>query len=283
MRLIGLEIAPQGKIPVKVVLAKHPVPCLKLACTSIPLFVLLCIVLWPSGVHAKNRKIVVAAASDLSYALKEIASGFEAETGAEAVLAFGSTGMLSKQIREGAPFDVFLSADAGYMDGLEKDGFVLPGTSGVYARGRIVLAVNKSSGISATGLKDLLMPDVGPIAIANPEHAPYGRAAMEALKAEGIWDAVKGRLVYGENIRQALQFVQTGNARAGIVALSVAGVPEITYKAIDGALHNPISQSLGILRGAKDVGLAMDFAAYVKGEKGRSVLKRYGFMLPGEF
>lgn len=270
MRLIGSETA-------------DPVQCLKLARAGLFLFVLLCIILLPSGVHAKNRKIVVAAASDLSYALREIANGFEAETGAEVILTFGSTGMLSKQIREGAPFDVFFSADAGYMDGLEKDGLVLPGTAGVYARGRIVLAVNKSSGISAAGLKDLLRPDIGHIAMANPEHAPYGRAAMEALKAEGVWEAVKGRLVYGENIRQALQFVQTGNARAGIVALSIAGVPEITYKEIDGALHNPINQSLGILRGAKDVGLARDFAAYCKGEKGRSVLKRYGFLLPGEF
>ncbi len=281
MHLMKSEARLTGKRLIKAGFARQSVPCL--ACTGLFLFFLLYIVFLPIEAHAKDKKIVVAAASDLSYALKEIASGFEAETNAEVVCVFGSTGMLAKQISEGAPFDVFLSADAGYMEGLEKNGHVLPGTSGVYARGRIVLAVNKASGISAGGLKDLLRPDTGRIAIANPEHAPYGRAAMEALKAAGVWEAVSGRLVYGENVRQALQFVQTGNATTGIVALSIADAPEIIYKLIDEALHNPINQSLGILSNAKDIGLARDFTAYIKGEKGRQALKKYGFLLPDGF
>lgn len=235
------------------------------------------------GAMADEKKITVAAASDLTFALKEIAAGFEKETGAKVVISFGSTGMLAEQIRQGAPFDIFFAADVKYMDGLEKDGFVIPDTVEFYAQGRIVLAVNRSSGIKAADLADLRRPEIRHIAIANPDHAPYGKAAMEALKARGLWEGVKDKLVYGENIRQTLQYIQTNNAQAGIVALSVADVPEITYKAIDPSLHNPINQAAGVIKSTKEAGTARDFIRYVNGRNGRLIMKKYGFMLPGEF
>ena len=237
----------------------------------------------PGAARAAEKKITVAAASDLTFALKEIAAGYEKATGTKVVLSFGSTGMFAKQIREGAPFDIFFAADVRYIEGLNKDGLMLSDTVAPYAQGRIVLAVNKASGIKAAGLQDLLKPEITHIAIANPDHAPYGKAAMEALKAKGLWEGLKSKLVYGENIRSTLQYIQTGNAQAGIIALSVADVSEITYTPIDPALHNPINQAAGVVKATRDADTARDFLKYVNGKDGRLIMKKYGFTLPGEF
>lgn len=226
------------------------------------------------------KRVVVAAASDLTFALKAIAASFEKDTGCAVIMSFGSTGMLAMQIEAGAPFDAFFSASLKHIEDLEKKGGVIPGTAGPYAAGRIVLAVNKASGVKAGRIKDLLKPDIKKIAIANPEHAPYGLAAMEALKAEGLWDRLGGKMVFGENIRQTLQYVQSGNAQAGIIALSIADVPEIGYSEIDPALYSPIAQSAAVVRGAKNEAAALEFIKYVKGPKGRAVLKKYGFFVP---
>lgn len=163
---------------------------------------------------------------------------------------------------------------------MSSNGHVIPSSVERYAQGVIVLAVNKSSGVEVRDLKHLLMPDIRNVAIANPEHAPYGRAAMEALKSAGLWDRLKEKLVYGENIRQTLQFIQTGNAQAGIVALSLANVPEITYAEIDPSLHNPIDQTTGIVKNSKDKEAAASFIRYVKGPFGSLVMKKYGFIIP---
>lgn len=229
---------------------------------------------------AGGRSITVAAAADLSFAFKDITAAFEKETGIEVILSFGSTGMLARQISGGAPFDLFFAADRKYLEDLSGKGHVIPSSVERYAMGVIVLAVNRSSGIEARDLKDLLKPGIKRVAIANPDHAPYGRAAMEALKSAGLWERLKDKLVYGENIRQTLQFIQTGNAEGGIVALSVANVPEITYFPIDPSLHNPIDQAVGIVKTSKDVEAAKSFIRYVKGPKGSEVMKKYGFIVP---
>ncbi len=237
----------------------------------------------PNPASADDRKITVAAASDLAFALKDIAANYEKETGAKVVLSFGSTGMLAKQISEGAPFDVFFAADVKYINELKEKGFMTPGTVELYAQGRIVLAANKVSGVEAKQLSDLLKPEIKHVAIANPEHAPYGKAAMEALQSKGLWEGVKPKLVYGENIRQTLQYIQTGNAQAGIIALSIAAVPEISYTAIEPSLHKPINQAAGVVKSTKEASLAIGFIKYVNGKTGRLIMKKYGFMLPGEF
>lgn len=226
--------------------------------------------------------LLVAAAADLQFAFTDVAALYRQQTGRQVILTFGSTGQLSQQIENGAPYDVFASADESYVDGLSAKGLTLPETQQLYAQGRLVLAVNKQSGLHVTDLKQLADPSVKQISIANPDHAPYGKAARQAMQAAGVWESVKSKLVYGDNITQALQFIQSGNAAAGIVALSVAGVPEISSTLIDAKLHEPLNQKLTVLRRTKLADAARAFIALVNGPQGRPIMKKYGFVLPGE-
>jgi molybdate transport system substrate-binding protein len=227
-------------------------------------------------------EIQVAAAADLQFAFTEIAANFEQQTGNKVTLIFGSTGQLAQQIENGAPYDLFAAANRSYVDELAMKNRILPKSIELYARGRIVLAVNRLSGVSATTLNDLLSPKIKHIAIANPEHAPYGLAAKQAFEKLGLWEALKDKVVFGENIRQALQYVQTGDAEAGIVSLSVADVPEITWTLIDDTFHQPIDQALGVVSGSPHQDITRQFAAFINGEIGRPIMRKYGFVLPGE-
>ena len=196
-------------------------------------------------------------------------------------LVFGSTGQLAQQIENGAPFDLFAAANIAYVEQLRDKGLVLADSVALYAEGRIVLAVNRQAGVAAAELADLLDPAIQRVAIANPDHAPYGAAAKEALVSAGLWDAVAPKLVYGENVRQALQFVQTGDAQAGIVALSIADTPEITWTLIDAGLHKPLHQALAVVASSTQPDAARAFAAFIASEEGRSIMEHYGFSLPG--
>jgi molybdate transport system substrate-binding protein len=227
-------------------------------------------------------ELTVAAAADLQFAFTDIAAAYEQQTGHKVTLTFGSTGQLAQQIENGAPFDLLAAANIQYVTDLAEKQFVLPDSIALYAQGRIVLAVNRQSGVTATTLDDLLSSNIKHVAIANPAHAPYGVAAQQALQSAGVWDKLPDKLVLGENIRQTLQYVQTGDAEAGIVALSVANVPEITWTLIDAALHQPLDQALGVVASSKHPDLARDFAAFVNGQFGRPVMRQYGFILPGE-
>lgn len=224
--------------------------------------------------------MIVAAAADTQFAFEEIGASFQKETGYAVTFVFGSSGSLAQQIINGAPVDLFASADEKYVAELKAQGLVED--SVVYARGRIVLAVNKGLGVDVTGLPDLRNPRVKKIAMANPEHAPYGRAAKEALLAQGLWDEVKPKVVYGENVRQALQFVQTGNAEAGIVALSVAQVPEVIYSIIDEDLHAPLVQSMALIKGSKKEEAARRFMTFVMGPESSLIMRKYGFVVSEE-
>ena len=227
--------------------------------------------------------LVVYAAADLDMAFREIKPLFEKATGARVTLVMGSTGNLAKQIEHGAPADVFFAANESFVDDLQAAGAVISQTRALYAQGRIVLAVPKKSGIAVREPGDLLKPAVRRVAIANPAHAPYGRAAQEALERAGVWDKVKPKLVYGENIRHALQFVETGAVEAGIVALSIADAPGITYAPIDPALHAPLNQVAAVVKRSPHPDLGAAFIQFVNGAEGRPILKRHGFLLPGEF
>jgi molybdate transport system substrate-binding protein len=226
--------------------------------------------------------ITVAAAADLQFAFQEIAQAYEQESGRKVRLVFGSTGQLTQQIEHGAPYDLMAAANIEYIERLAEQGLLLEDSISLYARGRIVLAVNRKAGVKADGLEDLLDPSIRHIAIANPEHAPYGWAAQEALQSAGIWELVQDKLVRGENVRQALQYVQSGDAQVGIVALSVADVAEISWTLIDEELHTPLEQALGVLTTSKNPDEARQFANYINGPTGRPVMKHYGFLLPGE-
>jgi molybdate transport system substrate-binding protein len=240
---------------------------------------------FPQGAKHPCGEITVAAASDLTFAINEIAANFEKETGCSVKLSYGSSGNFLTQIENGAPFDVFFSADIAYPKKLEADGLAAPRSTYLYAVGKIVLWTRKDSKLDlAKGLNALRDPAVKKIAIANSAHAPYGRAAEEALHKAGVYDAVKDRLVLGENISQAAQFVQSGNAEAGIIALSLAASPTMKddgrYEKIPEDLYAPIDQGAVVLRAAPNPRGARMFLDFVKIPASAQILERFGFTLP---
>ncbi|MGH9882878.1 MAG: molybdate ABC transporter substrate-binding protein, partial [Pyrinomonadaceae bacterium] len=180
-------------------------------------------VLWGCNRPATQTptQITLAAAADLTPAFEELGRDFEKQSKIKVIFSFGSSGMLAQQIANGAPMDLFAAANVSYVDDLEKKGLIIPDTKALYARGRITLWTLKDAPIKVEKLEDLTRPEVKRIAIANPDHAPYGMAAREALESAAIWDIVKPKLIYGDNIRQTLQFAQTGNVDVAIVALSL--------------------------------------------------------------
>jgi molybdate transport system substrate-binding protein len=236
-----------------------------------------------SGVAPQSaQSLTVAAASDLQAALPVIAAQFEKETGATVALTFGSSGNFFTQIQNGAPFDVFLSADVDYPRRLDQAGLVERGTLVEYATGRLVLWTRTDSGIELRGgLSSLLDAKVRKIAIANPAHAPYGRAAVAALRHEGMFERVQQKLVLGENISQAAQFAQSGNAEVGILALSLALAPAMkssgTYAEVSAALHPAIVQAAVVLASSRQKPLALQFLQTLKSASAQRVLRAYGF------
>jgi molybdate transport system substrate-binding protein len=231
------------------------------------------------------RPITVAAASDLTDAMRTISADFEKATGCSVRLSLGSSGNFLTQIENGAPFDVFFSADIAYPKKLESEGLAAPGSTYLYAIGKIVLWARNDSGVDVSrGFAALSDPGVKKIAIANPAHAPYGRAAEEALRHAGIYDAIKDRFVLGENISQAAEFVESGNADAGIVALSLALSPAMKEKGrawnIPEKLYTPIEQGAVVLRAAGNSQGAQQFLEYIKSPATAKLLERYGFALP---
>lgn len=238
-----------------------------------------------TGDHARrNEPLRVAAAADLALAFGEIKTDFEKSTGKKVEMSFGSTGLLAKQIAEGAPFDVFAAANVSFVDDVVKAGACDGETKALYARGRIVVWAKDASQLPPD-LRGLADPRYAKVSIANPEHAPYGRAAQQALTSVGVWPAVQPRTVHGENVQQALVYARTGNADAAVVALSLAVTSDGAYLPIDPALHEPLDQALVVCHGGTrraKTNEARAFVAYVGSERGRAVMRRYGFLLPGE-
>jgi molybdate transport system substrate-binding protein len=236
-------------------------------------------------VQAQGQELRIAAAADLKFAMGELAEGFEERTGMKLDVTYGSSGNFFSQIQNGAPFDLFFSADIEYPKKLEANGLAEPGTLHPYAVGRTVIWMPPESSVdlSKLGWNALLDASVRKIAIANPEHAPYGRAAVAALKKAGIYEQVKAKLVYGENISQAAQFVQSGNAQAGIVAMSLAVSPGMKNGKsweIPTNMHPAIEQGAIILKSAKNKDAAKAFLEFVKSAAGIAILAKYGFVPP---
>jgi molybdate transport system substrate-binding protein len=231
---------------------------------------------------ARAQEIRVAAAADLKFAMQDVAAQFEKQTGKKVDVTYGSSGNFFSQLQNGAPFDLFFSADIDYPRKLEVAGLAEPGTLYEYAIGRIAIWTPADAKVDVTSLgwKTLLDAKVQKIAIANPEHAPYGRAAVAALQKAGIYEQVKPKLVYGENISQAAQFVQSGNAQAGIVAMSLAvspGMKDGKHWEIPADMHPPIEQAAIVLKSAVNKDAAHAFLEFVKSEAGRATLAKYGF------
>jgi molybdate transport system substrate-binding protein len=227
----------------------------------------------------------VAAASDLSFAMKELAANYEKQTGTPVKVTLGSSGNFFTQIQNGAPFDMFFAADIDYPKKLEAAGLGEPGTLYQYATGKIVMWVPASSKLDVTkGLALLLDPSVRKISIANPKHAPYGRAAVAAMTKQGIYEKLTDKLVFGENISQATQFVESGNADVGIIALSLAMAPAMTgkgkYFEIPHDMYPPLDQGAIVIKASQKKDQAKQFLAFLKTPESVALMQRYGFKLP---
>jgi molybdate transport system substrate-binding protein len=238
-----------------------------------------------AAASAQAQEIRIAAAADLKFALSELARQYEKQTGAKVNVTYGSSGIFFAQIQNGAPFDLFFSADIEYPKKLEAAGLAETGTLYEYAVGRIVIWTRTGANTDVTkqGWKALTNPSVQKIAIANPAHAPYGRAAASALQKAGLYEQVKSKLVYGENISQAAQFVQSGNAQAGIVALSLAvspGMKDGKRWEIPADMYPAIEQGAILLKNARNKAQARAFLQFVKGADARATLEKFGFTIP---
>ncbi len=249
---------------------------------------LLCLVASVSDglfVQASAEDLAIAAASDLNFAIKDLIAEYEKATGHHVKLSLGSSGNFYAQIQNGAPFDVYFSADIGYPKKLEEAGLTVPGSLYRYAVGRIVLWTNHTSKREVSkGLEILRDPAIKKIAIANPKHAPYGRAAVAAMQYFKVYDEAKDRLVLGENISQAAQFIESGACDVGIIALSLALAPTMkaagTYWEIPSDAHPPLEQGAAILKSSKQQKTAQQFLDFMQGQPGQEIMSRYGFTLP---
>ncbi len=235
------------------------------------------------NLHAQSLRI--AAASDLQFALSDLASQYEKQSDAKLSITYGSSGNFYAQIQNGAPFDLFFSADISYPQKLIDAGLADSDSRYTYAFGRLILWLPPDSPINPTQMQwnTLLDARIQKIAIANPEHAPYGRAAVAALQKSGLYEQVKSKLVYGENISQTAQFVQSGNAQAGIVALSLTFTPAMKFGKtweIPRESYPPLEQAVVLLKSSPNKPAANAFLAFLRTEPARATLARYGFTLP---
>jgi molybdate transport system substrate-binding protein len=241
-----------------------------------------------TGAFATAQEITVAAAADMSAALPELVAAYTKKTGQTVKLSFGASGNLTNQIRNGAPFDIFFSADEQYPQQLVTEGLALKDTLYRYAIGRLVLWVANDSPLDLPklGTQALLDPSVKKISIASPAHAPYGRAAEAALRHFGIYDQVSSRLVLGENVSQAAQFVESGNAQAGLIALSHALAPALKdkgrYWTVPLDAYPTLNQAAVVLSRSKKQDAARKFLEFVHSPEATSLLTSYGFSLPAE-
>ena len=247
------------------------------------LYVMLVLLCRPAIALADD--IAVAAASDLQFAIKELIVEYEKQTGHHVKLSLGSSGNFYAQVQQGAPFDLYFSADIGYPKKLEEAGLTVPGSLYRYAVGRVVLWAPKQSPVEVSkGLTVLRDAAVRKIAIANPKHAPYGRAAVAAMEQSQVYAEVKDRLVLGENISQAAQFIESGACDVGIIALSLAMAPVMksagSYWLIPAEAHPPLEQGAVIMKQSKQQDAARHFLQFMQSPQGQEVMTRYGFTLP---
>lgn len=224
-----------------------------------------------------SPEIIVAAAANLTDAFPELSRRFTAQTGIRVVLSFGGTADLAKQIENGAPFDVFAAADVAHVDALEQKGLLTSGTRALYARGSLVVWVPAGSMINVERLEDLTNKDIERIAIAKPDIAPYGQAAVETLRSVKLWEQLAPKVVYGMNVSQVKQFVSSGNAEVGFLPRSMIKPGEGKYIAVDEQLHHPIDQALAVVRTSAKQDAARRFVEFVLGPEGQALLEDYGY------
>jgi molybdate transport system substrate-binding protein len=231
---------------------------------------------------SRTRTVRVAAASDLSRAFEELGKSFESKTGITPIFDFSSSGLLAKQIEQGAPYYLFAAASKDYVDQAVRSGHCDSTSVRPYARGRLVVWC--PTGVTApTQLADLADPRFKRIALANPDHAPYGRAAKQALVKAQLWDGLQDRIVLGDSVQAAMKYAKEHSVDAAFVALSLAVVSDAgTFMAIDQAQYEPLDQELVVCGSGEEADAARQLADYISSPEGREVMTRYGFLLPAE-
>jgi molybdate transport system substrate-binding protein len=227
-----------------------------------------------------SADLTVAAAANLTDALAEIGLRFASKTGIRVVFSFGATADLARQIENGAPFDVFASADTEHVEQLERKGLLTPGTRALYARGRLVMWLPPGSNLSVGRIQDITGKEFERIAIAKPDVAPYGRATVESLRALGIWSEVEAKVVYAQNVSQAKQYAATGNAEVAFIPLALVKPGEGKYLEVDEALHQPIDQALGIIKDSPKQAAARQFVDFLMSDEGQELLAKKGYGKP---
>jgi molybdate transport system substrate-binding protein len=233
-----------------------------------------------SPIPQGSARLTVAAASNLTGVLDEVATAFRAQTNTEVVVSYGSTAQLSQQVENGAPFDVFAAADTEHIDQLVATGKLMGESRAVYARGQLALWIPASVKTEVRTLNDLARPEIRVIAIAQPELAPYGKAAVETLKAVGLWEKVQPKIVYANSINMARQFATSGNADVAFTAYSLVLKDSGTVIKIDARLYSPLDQALGIVAASSHQELAKQFTSFLAGTQGRAILLKSGYDVP---
>jgi molybdate transport system substrate-binding protein len=226
------------------------------------------------------QEITVAAAANLTDAFAEVAKQFTASTGVRVVYSFGGTADLTKQVENGAPFDVFASADVEHVDALSSEGLIVRDSQAVYARGQLILWTPPQSHAKIDRIEDVANADTRTIAIAKPDLAPYGRAAVETLKSLNVWPQVEPKVVYGSNVTATKQYATSGNADAAFLPLALVKKGEGSFILVDERLHKPIDQALAIVKSSGKPEQARRFTEFVLSADGQAILRQYGYASP---
>ena len=226
---------------------------------------------------ADSGEINVAAAANLTDAFAEVGKQFTAETGIRVIYSFGATADLSRQIENGAPFDVFASADVEHIEQLNSKSLLTEGTNKVYARGRLMLWIPPASSLKLGRIEEITRPEVERIAIAKPDLAPYGRATVEALHALNLWQQAEPKIIYGENVAQTKQYASTGNAEVAFIPLALVKPNEGQVIEVDEHLHQPIDQAIAVIKDSHKQEAAQRFVNFVLSPEGQTILERFGY------
>lgn len=230
--------------------------------------------------ETESRTLTIAAASNLTEAFAEIGPRFTGKTGIRVIFSYGATADLSKQIENGAPFDVFAAADTEHVEQLERKGLLTPETRALYARGRLVMWLPAGSNLRAERISDITAKAFERIAIPKPDVAPYGRAAVESLRALGIWNEIEPRVIYGQNVSVTKQYASTGNVEIAFIPLALVKPAEGTYLEVGEDLHRPIDQALGIVKDSTKQTAARQFVDFLLSDEGQEMLVKQGYRRP---
>lgn len=224
-----------------------------------------------------SPELIVAAAANFTHVSGEIGQRFTEKSGIRVIFTFGATTDLARQIENGAPFDVYVAADVTNVDRLEQQGLLAPDSRAIYARGRLVVWVPAGSNLRVELIQDITAKEFERIAIAKPDIAPYGQAAIEALRAVGVWDQIESKVIYGQNVAQTKQFAATGNAEVAFIPLALVKTGEGAYLEVDQNLHRPIEQGLGIVQTTSNQTAARQFVDFLLSDEGQQILEARGY------